>query len=173
MPGAAFLSGDRVSLRTVEPEDYEFVHEHWTAPPTRYGTNQYKPRSEQETGEVIENAGIDEVYFLLCREGEPVGFEWLFHVDDGAGRAEVAGWIADEAQGKGYATDGLELAVKYAFDDRRLHKLVARVFEWNDASKRVLEKVGFEEEARLSEHFYIDGEYVDTHMYGLLEDDYR
>ena len=173
MPGAAFRSGDRLSLRTVEPEDYAFVHEHWTAPPIRYATNQYKPRSVAETGEVIEDAGIDTVYFLPCVDDVRVGFIWLFHVDDGAGRAEVGYWIAGEHEGNGYATEALRLAVAYAFDDRRLHKVMARVFEWNDASRRVLEKVGFEHEARLREHYYVDGEYVDADLYGLFEDDDR
>jgi len=170
MPGAAFRTGERVALRTVETEDYEFVHRHWTEPPIRFATNQYKPRSVEETAAVIEESGIDSVYFLACVGGDPVGFVWLFHVDDGAGRAELGYWIAGEHEGQGYATEAAQLAVRYAFDDRRLHKVMARVFEGNDASRRVLEKVGFEREARLSEHYYIDGGYLDTILYGCFED---
>jgi RimJ/RimL family protein N-acetyltransferase len=57
----------------------------------------------------------------------------------------------------------------YAVDDRGLHRVTARGFETNDASRRVLEKVGFEREGTLRDHYYVDGEYVDAHVYGLLD----
>lgn len=173
MPGAVFRRGDRVTLRTVEPEDYEFVTRHWTEPPNRYAMNQCRPERESEIADAIESAGVDEAHFLVCRDADPVGFVWFFHVDDGAGRGEVAYWIAPDHQGNGYATEALELAVAYAFDDRRLHKVMARVMGWNDASRRVLEKVGFEREARLTDHYFVDGDYVDAIVYGLFEHDPR
>lgn len=50
---------------------------------------------------------------------------------------------------------------------------MARVFEHNDASIRVLEKLGFQQEGCLREHAYIRGAYRDTYLFGLLADEWE
>lgn len=111
------------------------------------------------------------MHFLPCRDGDPIGFLWLFRIDDIARRGEIGYWIRPEDQGQGYATEAAKLGLRYAFDERGLHKVMARVFEGNAPSRRVLEKVGFEKGAHLRDHYYVDGEYVDTSLFGLLTDD--
>lgn len=63
--------------------------------------------------------------------------------------------------------------MQYAFDQLRLHKVTARVFAFNEASQRLLETVGFTEEGVQREQVFIDGEYQDTHWYGLLAREWR
>ena len=169
MPGPAYLSSDRLSLRTVEPEDREFLQDHWNAPALRHWFAKADPVDRERLSDFLETEGA--VHFLPCRDGEPLGFVWLFRIDDIAGRGEIGYWIRPEEQGRGYATEAAELGLGYAFDERGLHKVVARVFEGNTPSRRVLEKLGFEEEGRLRDHYYVDGEYVDAHLFGLLADE--
>lgn len=169
MPGAAFLLGDRLALRTVEPADHEFVARHWNRPSVRRGFARSEPRTEADVAEFL--ADDSAVHFLASRDGDPVGFAWLFAIDDVAGRAELGYWVAPDEQGEGYATEIATLCVRYAFEDRGLHKLSARVIDWNDASRRVLEKVGFEREGRLRDHYFVEGEYVDADLYAILADD--
>lgn len=73
--------------------------------------------------------------------------------------------------------NGIEDAVRslagYAFDERRLHRVAADVYAPNDASKRVLEKVGFEREGVRRSHAFVEGEHVDVYEYGLLESTWR
>ena len=166
MPGAVFLRGDRLALRTVEPADYDFVHRHWNRPTVRRGFARSEPRTEADLAEFFDDDSA--VHFLACRDGDPVGFAWLFGVDEVAGRAELGYWVAPAEQGEGYATEIADLCVRHAFDDRGLHKLSARVIDWNDASRRVLEKVGFRKEGRLRDHYYVEGEYADADLYALL-----
>lgn len=164
MPGPVFLPGDELALHTVEETDHAWIHEHWSRPGIRHGTNQNVPRTEDEWGRFLDDA----VAFLPCVDGEPVGLVWLFGVDETAGHAELGYWIAPGARGNGYATAAARLAVRYAFDERGFHRVQARVFDWNEASARVLEKLGFREEGRLREHYYVDGEHVDARLFGLL-----
>ncbi|MDZ5810788.1 GNAT family protein [Halorubrum sp. AD140] len=103
--------------------------------------------------------------------GDPIGFIWLFHIDDIAARGELGYWICPEEQGQGYATESKKLALKYAFDERGLQKVVARAFEGNAAPRRVLDKLGFKEEGYLRDHYFVNGEYIDTYLFGLLADD--
>jgi RimJ/RimL family protein N-acetyltransferase len=170
MPGGPFLAGDRLTLRAVEPEDYAFVAEHGTRPTIRHGTNAQDPITEPGVADLVEGDGV---HVLPCRDGEPVGFAWAFDIDDQAGRAEVGYWIVEGERVQGYATDTLELLAEWAFVERGLHRLQATVLAGNDASARVLEKVGFEREGTRREHLWVDGEHVDAAIYGLLAPEWR
>ena len=170
MPGPIYLEGDRLTLRTVEAEDEAFVRSHWNAPELRRWFAKSDPMDGERFADFLETDG-SAVHFLPCRDGDLVGFVWLFRIDDAAGRGEIGYWIRPDAQGRGYATEAAGLGLRYAFDERRLHKVVARVLEGNSPSRRVLEKSGFQEEAHLREHYYVDGEYVDAYLFGLLAGD--
>ena len=167
MPGPAFLHGERLALRPIETEDYAFVHRHWNRPTIRRGFARHTPRNREQIADFFEESH-DAVHFLVCRDGDPIGFLWLFGIDDVASRAELGYWVVPDEQERGYATEIAELAVECAFDERGLHKVLARVIEWNDASARVLEKVGFRQEGHLRDHYYVDGERVDADLYALL-----
>jgi RimJ/RimL family protein N-acetyltransferase len=68
-------------------------------------------------------------------------------------------------------TDAVKAYVNYAFEELRLLKLVAHVFELNIASAHVLEKSGFKLEGQLRKHFRKDGKLLDARIYGLLKED--
>jgi RimJ/RimL family protein N-acetyltransferase len=171
MPGGPFLRGERVTLRPVEPADYDFVARHWNDAEIRHGFARHSPHTRERIAEFVESD--DAVHLLPCREGAPVGYLWLFGVDDVARRAELGYWIAPDNQGRGLATETVRLGVRYAFDERGLNKVTARVFDWNTASQRVLEKLGFEREGHLRDHYYVDGEFVDAYLYSRFADDRR
>ena len=167
MPGPTFLRGDRLTLRTVTPEDYDFLLEHGNDPAVREGAPTPTPVARPDLAAFVEDDD-ESVQFLPCRDGEPVGFVFLFRIEPHRDHAELGCWIAPDQQGEGYATGATELCLDHAFADLGLHKVVARVFEHNDASMAVLEKVGFQQEGRLREQDYIRGAYRDTLLFGLL-----
>jgi RimJ/RimL family protein N-acetyltransferase len=170
MPGPVFLAGDRLSLRTVTPEDHEFLVRHWNASDVRHGTAVTKPMTAERVETLLNRS--DAVHFLPCHSGGPVGFVWLFDIDDVAQRAELGYWIARDERGVGYGTHAAELAVRYAFAERGLRKVSARVFETNDASRQILETLGFEREGCLREHYYADGDHLDAYLYSLLDSEW-
>jgi RimJ/RimL family protein N-acetyltransferase len=177
MPGAAFLSGERVTLRTVEEEDLDLLNRNVNDPRVRRPLTSADPVNGEQTREFFEEvvSGDDSVNLLICVEGgdEPVGDIVLFKIQDRRRWAEIAISIAPEHWGNGYATEASELIVDYAFSERNLHRLQTRVIEPNDASARVWEKLGFTLEGTLRENQYYDGEYVGTRYYGLLEDEWE
>jgi RimJ/RimL family protein N-acetyltransferase len=109
------------------------------------------------------------VQLLISNEETPIGMIGLEPISQEAGVTEVGYWIVPECWGEGFGTEATELIVEYAFDRLRLHKVTARAFGFNDASQRLLEKVGFTEEGVQREQIFIDGEYQDTHWYGLID----
>lgn len=180
MPGAIFLRGDRISLRTIEESDLEFLNRNVNDPRVRRPLTSASPANMAQSEAFFEDVVSDDdgVNLLICIDGdegepEPVGDIALFKVHDRTRWGEIAIAIHPDHWGDGYGTEASEVLVEYAFDERNLHRLQARVMASNDASRRVWEKLGFELEGRLRENQFDDGEYVDTLYFGLLEAEYR
>ena len=76
-------------------------------------------------------------------------------------------------QGRGYATEAVGEVVRYLFEDRRKHKLCADCDTRNDASWRLMERVGFVREGTLRASFRDGDAWSDEYLYGLLSADWR
>jgi len=169
MPGPVFLRGERVTLHPVEEADLEFLQECVNHPRVRQGIGSYAPYNRRQEREWFEELGDDEAVFVVCADDDPAGVVGLHDVDGTFGTAEVGYYLHPEAWGNGYMTDAVHQVVGYAFTERRLHRVSARCFAHNDASRRVLERVGFEREGVHREAAFVDGDYVDVYYYGLLD----
>ncbi|MFC4552857.1 MULTISPECIES: GNAT family N-acetyltransferase [Halorussus] len=177
MPGPKFLDGDRVTLRVPAEDDVEFLLEHENDPAVRRTRSANLPTGPEEVRRRLGGTlgrSDDTLALVVSADGDPVGLVYLIREkpnDDVYGRAELAFWVAPHAQGNGYATDAARTVVAHGFDRLRLHKVTAKAFAHNEASKRVLEKVGFVEEGVFRDEAFVDGEYRDVVRYGLLADE--
>ena len=84
--------------------------------------------------------------------------------------AEIGYWLGEPYWGQGIATAAARALTEYAFDRFDLARLEARVFEWNPASCRVLEKAGYTREARLRRAIEKDGQIIDAFLYARTRD---
>lgn len=82
--------------------------------------------------------------------------------------AEVGYWLAKPFWGRGIMTAVVERLCRHAFEEFGLVKITANVHAHNQASTRVLEKCGFQQEGYLHRHFLKDGQFVDARLFGLL-----
>lgn len=71
--------------------------------------------------------------------------------------------------GKGYATEVGAALCKYAFGALGAAKIAAFHAEGNEASRRTIEKLGFEKEGVLRRQHVLPSGIVDEHHYGLLD----
>lgn len=195
MPGAAFATGDRVTLRTVEAEDAAFLRDMGNDPAVRDPMTLDGPRNLDSIEDHISGDTDDFVQFLVClddadagvqdayvRRGEdapadvdavePIGLVMAFHVDEREGNASFAYWLSPAAHGRGYGTEAAALGLDYAFDHRRLHRVNARVLDTNEPSIGLLEKLGFTHEGTQRQEKFVAGEYVDTRFYGILSEEW-
>jgi len=173
MPGPVFIDGDDVTLRTVEREDLDFCQRGLNDPDVRGGLGAVDPMTSDDEESWYEEVVVesDSVQLLVCVDGDPVGVIGFVDCNEKWGTAELGYWLAPEYHGNGYATAAGRLLVDYGFAERRLHKVYANAFAHNEASQRVLEKLGFEREGVHREQAFVDGEHVDVYRYGLLVDD--
>jgi len=174
------LVGPRVVLRTPEREDFD----DWAI--LRAGSRGFlTPFEPTWPTDAVTRAGFrrrlqryavdwrsDQGYsFLLMRRSDRalLGGISLSNVRRGvAETASLGYWIGERFARQGYMTDGLKLALAFAFDRMRLHRVEAACLPHNQASRRLLVKSGFREEGYAREYLSIDGRWQDHLLFGLL-----
>jgi RimJ/RimL family protein N-acetyltransferase len=166
VPGSTFLEGETVCLKTVEEGDLDFLRDNVNDPKIRRAMLGDGPTNTEQ----LRGALTDETdyRFVIATSEARVGYVSLHDVSQMNGIGAISYWVDPDQQGRGYATEGIRLLVQYAFEQLRLHKVRADVREFNEASRQVLEKLGFEHEGVLRESRYVDGEYWHRHRYGVL-----
>jgi RimJ/RimL family protein N-acetyltransferase len=77
-------------------------------------------------------------------------------------------WLGEAHWGQGVVTAAGRALLEYLKADGRFARLEAPVFEWNPASMRVLEKLGFERVAVLRKSVTKDGQLIDSVLFSCL-----
>jgi len=89
-----------------------------------------------------------------------------------ASRASL-GYYGDAAYaGKGYMSEGMSLALKYAFEDLGLHRLEANIQPENIPSIRLVQKQGFRKEGFSPKYLQIGGEWRDHERWAILDEEF-
>jgi ribosomal-protein-alanine N-acetyltransferase len=110
---------------------------------------------------------------IFLSSGEVIGRVALDNVVMGAWHNATIGYFVDgAATGRGFATQAVALACRFAFEDAGLHRVQGAVMPNNKASARVLEKVGFRHEGLAQRYLFIDGAWRDHDIYALTAEDW-
>ena len=97
--------------------------------------------------------------------------EWI-EWSHGAGGLKLAiGDVKDRRQG--YASEVMQLLLRFAFDELNLYRLSAVVGEDNLAGLALLKKFGFVEEVRRRKALLRDGQFFDLIHLGLLRNEWQ
>ena len=186
MPGARIEQSKRIALRTIEREDAAFIQRAHTDPDIRYPLGTVTHKNQHQIEDHIEEFVEDDshAHFLVCLDSEnagpghpdeenttPIGVINVTHVD--WDRPYLVYWLVPERHGEGYGKDAVSLVVEYVFRTFDIHGIGAHAFDYNAASRGLLESLGFTEEGREREARFIDGEYRDGVQYGLLRREWR
>lgn len=95
----------------------------------------------------------------------------------------VSGWMGRNAfvgigignrtdWGKGYGTDAMKLALRFAFTEINLERVTLNVFEYNPRAIRSYEKAGFKHEGRMRGGLLKDGKRWDMLYMGVLREEW-
>jgi ribosomal-protein-alanine N-acetyltransferase len=108
---------------------------------------------------------------FLRKTGELIGRVNLSNVVRGAWQNCTIGYFLDQAfNGRGYMTEAVRLAVEFAFTEADLHRVQAAVMPRNEASIRVVERVGFRYEGYARYYLQINGIWEDHKIYSLTKE---
>ncbi len=106
--------------------------------------------------------------------GRIVGGSGMHRINWRSRLFEIGYWVSQDAEGRGYATEAVQLLTRIAFDDLDANRVEIRMDVANARSRRVAERLGFVLEGTLRRALPgVDGEPVDVHVFGLLPDEYR
>lgn len=83
-------------------------------------------------------------------------------------RSEIGYILHPKYQGKGIMNEALKAALNFGFTVMNLHSIEAVVDPENLASRKLLEKNSFIQEAHLKESEFYDGKFLDTIIYSKI-----
>lgn len=102
-----------------------------------------------------------------------IGSSAIFYMDLAQARAEVGYSLHPDWQGRGLASEALQLVLGYVFNELGLRRIEADIDPRNLPSCRLVERFGFVREGLLRERWHVNGEICDSAIYGLLRQDFK
>ncbi|WP_256006912.1 GNAT family N-acetyltransferase [Pedobacter deserti] len=173
------IETQRLKLKRLGHDDFIYIFNNWQKPEIKrfFGhrnEEEYRlARLKFEKGYVSYNRSI--LFFLIidkfddCVIGECSFHNWY----PDHRRAELGYSIKTDAyKNKGLMSEALAAVIAYGFNEMNLHRIEALVGTRNVPSLRLVEKFGFSKEGVLKEHYFINGQYEDSAVFGLLKSDY-
>lgn len=92
-----------------------------------------------------------------------IGYLQLFDIDWFSRIARLGISIGNrEEWGKGYGTEAVQSLLEHAFEQLNLRKVTLEVVVGNERARSMYERLGFEAEGLLRQHYYTDGKYADV-----------
>ncbi|MCG8414408.1 MAG: GNAT family N-acetyltransferase [Pseudomonadales bacterium] len=122
---------------------------------------------EFENGVSVHFIGTDDA------ESHVIGSCSLSNIVRGVFQACHMGYsIAERYQGQGYMKVITSHAVKYAFKELKMHRIMADHMPSNDRSAALLKSLGFEREGYAKEYILINGKWEDHVLNSLINPHY-
>jgi RimJ/RimL family protein N-acetyltransferase len=107
--------------------------------------------------------------FAIDIDGEAIGAAGIMLKEDVYRKnGEIGYWLSQDYWGKGIGTWVVGELVRKAFEEFKLHRVYAEVFEKNIASARILEKNGFVKEATLKNAIIKNGKHQNLNIFSVL-----
>ncbi|CAG9621241.1 GNAT family N-acetyltransferase [Sutcliffiella rhizosphaerae] len=171
--------GTKVRLRPINVGDWEKYHlDGMDSEIARLNDAIYGPRTEEGTKEWAASEaekGWDGHNFRLAIEtlgGELVGSISTDKCDLQNGTFSYGLSIFRDHWRKGYASDAIHIVLRYFFNELRFQKVNASIYSFNESSKILHERLGFQEEGRLRNMVYTNGSHHDLLIFGMTREEF-
>lgn len=183
--GAADLTGRRVQLRPLAPDDFDDWHEvrtrcrEWLVPwePRPAGA----PYPSEDRPTFVARCSIRDrerqlgtgYGFGIFAAGRFLGEINLSSVQRGAFQNGYVGYWVDGAQaGRGYVPEACVVLFRFAFEHLALHRLQVAVVPRNRPSRRVAQKLWLRGEGIACRYLEIDGRWEDHVRYAITSEEW-
>jgi RimJ/RimL family protein N-acetyltransferase len=142
------------------------------------------PRTFEDYRPQFEDADSLAKTLVIDRDGDVIG-DLMLAVEDAWAQAEVAdqargvqaelGWVLHpDYVGHGYATEAVLALIELCFENLGLRRVIANCFADNEASWRLMERVGMRRELyTVRESLHRSGRWLDGMGYALLAQEWR
>jgi RimJ/RimL family protein N-acetyltransferase len=184
----AVKSGERVSLRELERGHVDDLHRLYTDPVVTFNLS-FDSRTLVEVGSLITRmaeaarakprteyllaAHLADGTFIgvarLALDTDPVDLEEATATPHSA---QLGGALSAAHWGHGYGTEVANILMDLGFNDLGLHRLWGARGPENEASRKLMEAIGMNEESRLRDHVFTNGAWRDSVVHSILRDEY-
>lgn len=172
-----FLEGARIFVTPLAIEDLD-KNLAWDNDPEMSfldgGAHKPKTRAvaEAEFDKTLKNP--DSRFFTVIHKetGEQIGNLVLYNIHEYERRCHWGIKLDKSYWRQGYGTEAAHLLLRYVFEDLGFNRLKSDTHVKNEPSWRFQESLGFVREGVMRQDKYIQGEYVDDVLYGMLRDEY-
>jgi RimJ/RimL family protein N-acetyltransferase len=168
------LDTQRLVLRPFDKDDVNAVFDYWNSDPDWARFNRSVPANytvqhvEKFVMELISRVRETQPNWAVTLDETVVGIVSLTF-EQGHRIAVIGYGIHGALRGQGMSGEALEIVIDQAFNCyAQLRKIRAHMDSQNLGSMRVLEKLGFSREGILRSNQYVNGEFVDEAIYGIL-----
>lgn len=177
--GRDLLTGELVRLRPLDERD--LVHlERWWVDPEWQVLQQLtvRPQPDGPAQELFRrwsanDSGAGAGFSIEAVEsGEFVGHVTLWGAALPSRGATLGIIIGPNHAGQGYGTDAVRVAARYAFRSMGVHRIGLTVAAFNARARRAYERAGFVVEGVRRESVWIDGDWADEVLMGMLARDF-
>ncbi|GGX63694.1 hypothetical protein GCM10007385_36080 [Tateyamaria omphalii] len=170
------LRGPRVTLRDVMPGDVDARFALGNTPDIirMFGGDpaQVRDITRDAAQAWVQSKQDDRHSWIIDVDGALIGAIRLHMLNLADKRALVdIGILDSDALGQGYGSEAMRVLAAHAFDTLGLHRLGCRVLEFNERAIAAYKKVGFVVEGRERESGFIDAQWHDDLIMGLLDRD--
>ncbi|MDB5539365.1 MAG: acetyltransferase [Devosia sp.] len=141
------------------------------------------PMSHQSVTEVVQLRVGQQAFlaegdkiFLAAELRSPqrvIGEVSLILRDAPSRQAEIGYVFHPDFHGRGYATEAARVLLQMGFEGAGMHRIYARCAAANEASWKVMERLGMRREAHFREHSFVKGAWDEEFVYALLEGEWR
>jgi RimJ/RimL family protein N-acetyltransferase len=169
------LIGKFINLRLLQIDDASVTF-NWRAS-QRASLLNAGAKTVTDQKEWIKGRPKNEYNFIIeLKNNLPVGMLSLININHINKNAETARFlIGDENSVKGLpvAVEAMKLIYEFAFEDLNLARLYGTVASENSLMVKWQKYLGMKEEGRMRNHFFINGNWQDAIILGLLVDEYQ
>lgn len=143
------------------------LHRPWT----------YPPADAASFRRLLERNRADNFYALLARRIEDEAIVGLFEFSEvvrgSFQNAYLGYWVGAPFARRGYMREGMQLALRFAFNELRLHRVEANIQPANKSSLALAKKAGFRREGFSPRYLKIGGRWRDHERWAILSDHQR
>jgi RimJ/RimL family protein N-acetyltransferase len=170
------LADDVIYLRKLEESDLERTWKWMNDPEVFFAIGVDVPinkTAQKRWFHELDQSTSKTVFAICLHEGDThVGNVSLDSIHRRHRNARLSIFLADSpTRGKSLGTRAMRLLIEYAFEFLNLHRLYCKTTAGNPAVLNFYQNLGFKVEGQLREHEYIQGQYVNKIMLGLLRSD--
>lgn len=140
------------------------------APWDRFDVESYEGLEEALRTAPADPRSLMPRFMIVARQGEkPLGVVGFFTSYTALDTVDI--WYAitiPDERGKGYGSEAVRLLVDFLFTHKPLERVGATSDVENEASYKLLEKLGFRREGQLQRALFHHGAWHDVYAYGLI-----